>query len=448
MSQPALFGTDGMRGAFGQPPLEEATLRRLGAALGRQLTTAGPSRPRVVIGGDTRESTPTIVAWLAAELAAAGADCVPVGVLPTPGIAATTIALGAACGVAVSASHNPYPDNGVKLIDAAGGKWTPVAEAALERAMAALDPSDLDGGVASVATDREAVELYLAQLRASVGDTRFDGLRVALDAGNGAAFALARPLFESLGAEVELLHAAPDGRNVNAGCGSTHPQVVADGVRSLGCDLGFSFDGDADRALMADELGAVRDGDAILYLWARALADADALPGRLIVATSMSNLGLEVALRRHAIGLVRCDVGDRAVVETMTREGIVLGGEQSGHIVDRRLSTTGDGLLTALQLTALRARAGRPLSELLAGFQRFPQTLKSYRVARKPRLADLPAVVAAERSIEERLGDQGRLVLRYSGTENLVRIMIEGPDASLIDAMERELADVLLRELA
>ncbi len=276
------------------------------------------------------------------------------------------------------------------------------------------------------------------------------GFRVVLDAGNGAASSYAAPLFERLGAAVTLIHGRPDGRNVNDRCGSTAPQEMAARVLAAGADLGAAFDGDADRAILADETGAVRDGDAILYLWATHLKRLGELAPAKIVATSMSNLGLERALAREGIGVVRCDVGDRYVVEAMEREGIVLGGEQSGHIVNARLSSTGDGLLTALQIAriaGIAAQAGRSVSDLLGGFRRYPQILKNVRVQQKTDFATLPKVTAAARAVEDRLGDDGRLVLRYSGTEPLARIMIEGPDQPSIDALAEELAAVIAGEI-
>jgi len=445
---PRLFGTDGMRGAFGASPLDPATVAALAAALAATLRerTASPS---IVLGGDTRESTPEICRWLANGLTAgniggiADIGIADAGVIPTPGIAHLVVARGAACGIAVSASHNPYPDNGIKLIGRDGRKWSDTEERGIEARIAAtlaaghLPPVDgpeplLDGSLR---------EQYLDHLAATLPPGRpLAGLKVVLDAGNGAASTYGAPLFERLGAAVVLLHAAPDGRNVNAGCGSTAPQEMAARVLAAGAHLGAAFDGDADSAILADERGTVRDGDAILYLWATHLQRRGELQPAKIVATSMSNLGLERALAREGIGVVRCDVGDRYVVEAMEREGIVLGGEQSGHVVCSRLSATGDGLLTALQMAGVIQTAGRPLGELLAGFRRYPQILKNVRVREKVDFATLPPVAAAARAVETRLGDDGRLVLRYSGTEPLARIMIEGPDQPSIDALADELA--------
>ena len=447
MKKPRLFGTDGVRGVYGEPPLDEKTLRRLAHALALELKDRFPS-PRVLMGGDTRESTPAIGRLFAAELATQGVGVTWLGVVPTPAVAALVRREGAAAGVVLSASHNPWHDNGVKLIDGDGFKWPPAAEARLEARLDQIGDGDVAGGEAELEVEAPLVEAYFYALLASLGDARLEGLHLVLDTGNGAASAFAGRLFTAAGATVRLINDRPDGRNINRGCGSTHPEVAAAAVAEEGCELGFSFDGDADRALLADENGTVRDGDAILYLWARDLKAKGLLHGDRIVATSMSNLGLEVALKREGIGTLRCDVGDREVVDALEREHLILGGEQSGHIVNRHLTTTGDGLLTALQIAAIAAADGRPLSEQLEGLPRFPQILKSYRVVRKPALAGLPAVVAAQQRVDRELGDEGRLVLRYSGTEPLVRIMIEGPSREKIERLEAELAAVLLAELA
>lgn len=408
--------------------------------------------PLVVLGGDTRESTPTICRWLAEGLTAGGARVQHAGVIPTPGIAWLVRDLSAAAGVVVSASHNPWPDNGIKLIDPQGFKWSEAAEAALERRLEAAPAREIPALPADLPADASLRERYLQRLASTVPGTGslerpLAGLQVVLDAGNGAASFYAGELFERLGAAVTRLHMEPNGRNVNEGCGSTAPEEMAARVVAEGADLGVAFDGDADRCILADERGAVRDGDAILYLWATRLQERGRLEPPRIVATTMSNLGLERALARAEIDLERCNVGDRYVVETLQREGLALGGEQSGHIVHLELSSTGDGLLTAVQVAAIVHQAGRPLSELLAGFRRYPQILQNVRVARKPDLASLPRVAAAARSVEERLGADGRLVLRYSGTEPLARIMIEGPDHPTIEAMADELARAIQDEI-
>jgi phosphoglucosamine mutase len=428
-----------------------------------------------MLGGDSRESTPEICRWLAAGLAAGGATWRYAGVVPTPGVSFLTRLLGADAGISVSASHNPFPDNGIKLLDPQGFKWSAEAEEELEIRLrrrqagaqaGARAPAPDQTAARAPAPDRTGAqaperrdlspdpalrEHYLrrlvATLPATAGRRPLTGLRIALDAGNGAASSYAGELFERLGAAVTLLAAEPNGRNVNLGCGSTAPEQVAAATVAQGAHLGAAFDGDADRCILADERGMVRDGDAILYLWATCLQRAGRLSPARIVATSMSNLGLERALAREGVEVVRCGVGDRQVVETMQREGILLGGEQSGHVVQLALSATGDGLLTAAQMAFVLAETGNPLSELLAEFKRYPQVLLNVRVARKVELASLPAVARAAQAVEQRLGADGRLVLRYSGTEPLARVMIEGPEQAAIEAMAEELAAAIRAEL-
>ena len=464
-----LFGTDGIRARFGEPPLDRATVTTLARELAVVLrdrqadetgapTAAGATAPpQVVLGGDTRESTAEICGWLAAGLAAGGVVVRYAGVIPTPGVSFLAAELGAAAGVVVSASHNPYPDNGIKLLDGQGFKWSEAAEAALEARLhgAALPDAASAPPAPRLVAESALRKSYLDHLASTVtellpgpaGKPPLAGMRVVLDAGNGAASSYAGELFERLGAAVTLLCAAPDGHNVNLGCGSTVPEVMAAATVSAGADLGAAFDGDADRCILADERGEVRDGDAILFLWATRLGLAGRLHPAAIVATSMSNLGLERALARRGIAVERCGVGDRLVVEAMRAKGIQLGGEQSGHIVRLDLAATGDGLLTAAQIAALVHGAGQPLSALLGDFRRYPQTLVNVRVARKPDLATLPRVTAAARNVESQLGDDGRLVLRYSGTEPLVRVMIEGPDQETIETLAGGLAAVLAEEL-
>ncbi len=452
-----LFGTDGIRARFGEEPLTRATVRRLGLALGRKLRgTAEGEPPLVLLGGDTRASTPALVEWMTDGLHAAGARTIDLGILPTPAVAWSVPRSGAAAGVVASASHNPAEDNGLKLIDAAGFKWSTEAESRLEGLLAGTGDFESSDGQAARqptagATDPEASRRYLQWLVGEAGGRRaLAGLRVALDAANGAAATIAGELFSGLGARVELLFTSPDGRNINLDCGSTHPAALAARLATGAFDLGFAFDGDADRALLLDERGTVHDGDAMLYLWARDLHQRGQLVVPKVVATSMSNLGLECALRPIGVEVVRCDVGDRAVVATLRANGLRLGGEQSGHLVDLHCSTTGDGLLTAVRIAligASAARAGRTISAELAGFRRFPQILVNVRVTSKPPFAELSGVAAAARRVEAGLGSEGRLVLRYSGTEPLARIMIEGPDEGSIGELASELADAIRQEI-
>ncbi|MGH9465181.1 MAG: phosphoglucosamine mutase, partial [Thermoanaerobaculia bacterium] len=380
----SLFGTDGIRAPFGRPPLDRATLTALGVHLARRLASSG-ARPHLLLGGDTRDSTPQLAAWLAGGLVAGGAEVRWAGVVPTPGVARLVPAVGAAAGVAVSASHNPWPDNGIKLIASDGGKWRREEEDALaaELENATVPAADLGELTAEPALAERYLDSLLELLQPPQALT---GLRLTLDCANGAAAGLAARLFERAGAIVHTLGDRPDGRNINQGCGSTAPQALTREVLATRSDLGIAFDGDADRAVLVDERGGVHDGDAILYLWARALAQRGELVPPRIVATSMSNLGLEHALAAAGVGVVRCEVGDRAVVDTLRREGLTLGGEQSGHIVHLGLGPTGDGLLTGLTAASILRSSGSTLSQLLAGFHRYPQVLLNVSVRAKPEL--------------------------------------------------------------
>jgi phosphoglucosamine mutase len=449
-SQPSLrlFGTDGIRAPFGTFPLDEQTVSRIGYHLGQMLREETPD-PLVILGGDTRRSTEPLCDWIAAGLRHAGALACFGGTLPTPAIAFLVRQRGAAAGVAVSASHNLLPDNGIKLFDHLGFKWQEPAEEALEaRLFSHPDQVEIPSPT-KLEVDASLAEEYRNALEqpSALEHLSFDGMTFVIDAANGAASPFAAKVFRDLGAEVVSLHDRPDGNNINLECGSTHPEAMASAVVEAGADLGIAFDGDADRALFADEKGVVRDGDAALYLWACHLNRSGLLEPPKIVATSMSNLGLERALEGASIELVRCGVGDRTVVNTMLEAGISLGGEQSGHIVDLRHSTTGDGLATALQVASIVAKEGRLLSELLASFVRFPQVLINVKVRSKPPLESLPSVAAVAHEVAVQLGNRGRLVLRYSGTEPLARVMIEGEDQNEIDELASNLIEAIRQEI-
>lgn len=425
MSEP-LFGTDGIRGVAYEPPLDRPTVVRLGAALAAHLTADGRPR-RLLLAGDPRASTADLAAWLGGAFAAAGGEVVWAGILPTPAVShLLRDRPGFGAGVVVSASHNPARDNGIKLVSVDGAKWAVEQERALEarlREWFAEPPvAPLPGVIAGLA------ERYLELLEQTLPPRPLAGLRIMIDAANGAASEVAPRLFERLGATVATIYAAPDGANINDGCGALHPQGLAEQVVKRGMDAGVAFDGDADRAILVGSSGRVLDGDDVLLLWGRSLAAAGRLPGRRLVATVMSNLGLELALEREGIMTVRCPVGDREVWEAMQREGAALGGEQSGHIICAHLANTGDGLLTAAHVMAIARASGRPL-EALADWRRFPQVLINVRVLRRTALEELPALSAVVRELEGRLGRDGRVFVRYSGTEPLLRILVEAASA-------------------
>ncbi|MYA08261.1 MAG: phosphoglucosamine mutase [Holophagales bacterium] len=455
-----LFGTDGMRAVFGTPPLDRSTVQAVGYWFARLCGGRRPA-PLLILGGDTRSSRTEIAGWLAAAIRAAGCEVRSAGVVPTPAVAYLVTELGAAGGIVVSASHNPYTDNGVKLIGADGFKVDPSVEQAIEDRLEdwvrgssdPLPPQAADRIAAGEAGDQpddepELADRYLDHLAASLPPDRpLAGLRIAVDAANGAGAPYAERLFTGLGADCAVTCDQPDGRNINLDCGSTCTERVAAFTRATGSDLGVALDGDADRALLCDHRGRICDGDILLYVWATYLAARDDLPGRRIVATTMSNMGLEKALEAGNVDVVRCGVGDREVVDVMRRQDIRLGGEQSGHLVDLELGTTGDGLLTAAAVAAIVAASGRSLAYLAAGFRRFPQTLRNVKVREKQPLESVPGLSEAVASVERELGTSGRVLLRYSGTEALARVMIEGPDQARIEELCSSITSVLEAEL-
>ncbi len=444
-----LFGTDGIRGVFGQPPIDRPTLtalaHELAAFVADESRPVAGRGPLFVVGGDTRASTDTLFEWLGEGLAAGGARMLWAGVLPTPGVAYLTRHLGADCGIAISASHNPYEDNGIKLIGADGFKWDAEEEQRLEERVRHSTLPAVEK-LSCRSPDPELAKRYLEELRSALGEGKpLEGMRIAIDAANGAASPHARGLFEGLGAQVHCFHDRPTGRNINVACGSTHTAEIARLTVETGSDLGVAFDGDADRVLVADETGRILDGDALLYLWSIGLKREGSLDPARIVATQMSNIGLERSLARHGIEVVRCEIGDRAVVREMRNRSILLGGEQSGHLVHLGLSTTGDGLLSALQIARF-ARNGR-LSRLVDGLELYPQTLRNTVVREKADFDSVPGLTELVSRVEHTLGHEGRILLRYSGTEPLARIMIEGRDLVEIETMAKEIGDLIDRHL-
>jgi phosphoglucosamine mutase len=441
-----LFGTDGVRGTAGRYPLDDETVARLGAALVQVL--AADARPiRLVVGRDTRESGPAIEAALARGARAAGAAVTTVGVMPTPAVAFLTAAHRFDAGVVVSASHNPFADNGVKIFSSRGEKLADALEEAIEARVADRAwhvPEAPAGGLDAA----DWSDQYLDFLVGTVSDPkRLAGARVLADTAHGATYRLAPRLFERLGLCATILNAEPDGRNINRDCGSTRPEGLAAAMAAGGYDLGVAFDGDGDRAIFVDRAGRVVDGDAVLLVCARHLQRAGRLPGALVVATVMSNLGLERALAETGIRLARCPVGDKYVREEMLAQRAALGGEQSGHIIFGEHHTTGDGLLTTLQVLDVMAATGRSLGELAAALVVCPQVLVNGGVREKQPIAEVPEVRAAIAEAEARLDGRGRVLVRYSGTEPLLRIMVEGDDAATIRACADGIADTVRRVL-
>ena len=441
-----LFGTDGVRGRAGTYPLDRLTVRRLGAALVRALPAADGAH-RLLVGRDTRESG----SWIARELAhgvrRAGGSIVSAGVISTPAIAYLARERAFDAGVVISASHNPFEDNGIKVFSGAGEKFTERLERAVEDVVA--DASwDVPGGEAAPLEDEDLSAPYLDHARSALpAAAGLTGLRVAVDCANGATWALAPRLFRELGFDLVTLGCEPDGRNINLDCGSTKPAALARTVVEQRCRLGVAFDGDGDRAIFADAAGKIVDGDGVLLLAARHLQSAGRLRGDAIVATIMSNIGLEIALRESGIGLVRCPVGDKHVMEEMIARDLSLGGEQSGHVIFSDFLFTGDGLVTALNVLQVMAATGRELADLAGELVTYPQVLLNVRVKEKKELRGIPAVAAAIDEVERRLGRSGRLVVRYSGTEPLLRVMIEGQDQRQITAWADEIVDSVRRHL-
>jgi phosphoglucosamine mutase len=437
-----LFGTDGIRGEPGKPPLDDATLYATGRALAGYLTLQHPAA-RVLIGMDTRESGPHIAALLAAGLRTAGAAIEFAGVITTPGVACLVRKKGFQAGVVISASHNPFHDNGVKLFSSAGRKFPDSVEEVLERDIfkhrAEAAPKNAPSLIADDTLDAE----YLTFLRSRVvPGAKLSGFRILLDCANGAAYKLGPELFRSLGADVIAMGASPDGRNINAGCGSLYLEGLQQRVRQQGVSLGVAFDGDADRALFVCETGQIVNGDGVLLAVARFLKAQGKLKGGRVVATSMSNLGLERVLAREGIELARTSVGDRYVLEEMLRSGNVLGGEQSGHVIFLDDSPAGDGLLTAVKIASLVSMHGR-LESLVNGLKDYPQVIVNVKVRSKPPMDTLPEVARALAEAESALGDHGRIVLRYSGTEPLARVMVEAEHQADVQRFSQSVADAV-----
>jgi phosphoglucosamine mutase len=447
MTARKLFGTDGIRAIAGQAPLDPKTIFATGAALAHSLRSHSEN-PHVLLGADTRESGPWIAATITHGLESAGAIVDSAGIITTPGVAFLTRKHKFDAGIVISASHNPWQDNGIKVFASDGYKLPDAVELGIEEEIFrqieknSIPPTDTSKA-APLPTGSRYIAEYERYLIDAVSPLDLTGIRLVLDCANGASSAIAPDIFKKLGATVIVTHASPNGRNINDDCGALHPKIVAAETKAKDADIGVTFDGDADRALFADANGNVVNGDAVLLLAARDLQHRGELAGDLIVATTMSNMGLEIALRRNAIQMLRAPVGDKYVLEWMRKHQASLGGEQSGHILFPRLSTTGDGLLTALVVLDIIRRSGKPLHELLADLKVFPQVILNVRVKEKRPLDEIVTVAATIRDAEEELKDNGRVVVRYSGTEALARVMVEAESETTMKHHANRIAEAI-----
>lgn len=451
-----LFGTDGMRGEASVFPLDERTVRIVGASLATHLSKRTGRTPLILIGRDTRESGEWLERALVEGARSEGAECLSAGVITTPGVAYLARTVPADAGIVISASHNPYLDNGIKIFSPSGQKLDAQTERLIEadiyaqREPAVGDQRCVNHAAAAQEPSSESLQSrYLDFLAEEIGKgLSLSGLKLVLDCANGAASRLAPQLFERLGALVIPINNSPDGRNINRDCGSLHIQPLTQKVIAAQADLGIAFDGDADRALYVDSDGNYVDGDATLWVLANYLHARRKLAMSSVVATVMSNLGLELALRSRDIQLIRTDVGDKYVLDRLLSSGASLGGEQSGHVIIPSVSLAGDGMITSLYLTRAMTEENKSLRELTHGLKHYPQVLVNVRVKEKVAFSEVSPIRELVEEIEGKLGAKGRLLLRYSGTEALARIMLEGQSQSEIEAYANKIADVIRRELA
>ena len=444
--QPRLFGTDGVRGVAGQYPLDPETVARLGFALAAVLERTVAVRPlRVLLGEDTRESSAWISRTLAAGLSSAGVEVVNAGVITTPGVAFLTQFHGFVAGAMVSASHNPYQDNGIKVLSGSGTKLSESLEVEVERELECGD-SAVKGKppLALPAPDPGLMRDYVNHLASAAPDElRLRRFRLVVDCAHGATAYVIPALVDKLGIDARILNAEPDGRNINLDCGSLHPRGMARETKSWGADLGVAFDGDGDRAIFATHEGYIADGDHVLYAMAPFFKGRGRLRGDAVVGTLMTNLGLELALAAQGTSLKRTAVGDKYVLEEMLRSGANLGGEPSGHIIFSDISLAGDGIITCLEMLRLLAETGQPLDELVRGLRPFPQVIRNVPVTEKRPLESIPEVVRAVADCRRELGNRGRAVVRYSGTESLARVMVEADDAEAVERHATRIADAI-----
>ena len=446
-----LFGTDGVRGIANEEPITSETALKLGRALAYVFRGSSGRHRRILIGKDTRLSGYMLETAIASGICSMGVDVWLVGPVPTPGIAFLTRSMRADAGVVISASHNPFQDNGIKFFSRDGFKLDDELEAKIEELV--FDDSALahgraaNGDIGKAARIDDALGRYLVFLKTCVPRTaNFESMRIAIDCANGAGYKVGPEVLEELGAEVVPIGVDPNGININDGCGAVHLEKIRETVVRERCHVGIALDGDADRAMLIDEKGQVFDGDDVMAMMGRSMAKAGVLRDNTVVATVMSNFGLEVALRDAGLKLIRTEVGDPAVVREMRTNSYNLGGEQSGHVIFMDHSTTGDGLITALLMLSHMAESGRPLSELRV-MKRMPQVLQNVRVKERIPLSEMPDIARLIADVERRLAGSGRLLVRYSGTEMLARVMVEGADQAQIGALAREIGDAIQRRV-
>ncbi len=442
------FGTDGIRGIAGQYPLDEPTIERIGYSLAKELTARRNRAPQIIIGRDTRESGEWIEAVIARGVRAARGNTSSAGVITTPGVAYLTRTFNADAGIVISASHNHYEDNGIKVFSHTGQKLDDAAEQAIERDLKSAAAELPIAADARVETDAGLKEKYLTFLRDEAGaGLHLRNLKIAVDCANGASYEIAPKLFSALGAELVVINADPNGRNINLDCGSLHPEKLQQIVIEEKAGLGLAFDGDADRVLMVDERGRLVDGDQMIFIMANYLASRGKLAGNQVVVTVMSNIGLELALAERGINLVRTPVGDKNVLDELLKSGGEIGGEQSGHIIFPEISLAGDGIITALQILRVVTERNSSLGHLTSGYTRYPQLIINVRVSHKPPLDSVPPIQEAINELENELAGKGRLLVRYSGTENLARVMIEGEDKTTIRNQAESIAQVIREQI-
>ena len=444
-----LFGTDGIRGVANEPPLTPDLAYRVGRELVATLIAQqGGERVRLVIGRDTRLSGALLEAAMVAGLLSAGADCYTVGVLPTPGIALLTRALDAHGGIVLSASHNPFQDNGIKLFSAQGTKFPDAWEEQIEARLAAADVAPrAHGADIGRLVHYDRAEKYYVDFLTRCFPLDLAGLAVVIDCAHGATFRVGPSVFRRLGARVVAMSARPNGTNINTACGALHPEGLQKRLRAARADVGFAFDGDGDRLISVDHLGEIRDGDYALAIAGRHMASQHRLKANLVVTTVMANLGLDKALGEKGIRTVKTQVGDRYVLEEMSKLGASLGGEQSGHLLFLDHAPTGDGILSALQLLAVMRETDQPFSALAACMSKFPQVLVNVAVREKPALESISGLAVRLAARESEMGPAGRILLRYSGTENLARVMVEGEDRSHIESVAAELSGIIRKAI-